>query len=261
MIATRRIGDVLLSTAFLRSIKRAWPAAALDVLLFSGTESAVAGNPDVNRVLTIPERPRLGAHLRFLAGLWRRYDVALSLVPGDRPTLYAFVAGRRRAGLLLSARKESWKRRLLHSWVPFDEANTHRVAMNLALLDVIDVPPVREVAVSWGKEDESAVAALDEIAAPYAVLHPYPKFSYKMWRQQGWIEVAQWLHAQGYRVVLTGSADPAEVNYVTAVADGAPHAINAAGKLTLGGTGCLLSRAALYVGPDTAITHMAAALG
>jgi heptosyltransferase-3 len=262
VIVTRRIGDVLLSTAVLKSIKRAWPATTVDVLVLSGTESVLIGNPDVNRVLTIPQRPRLGTHLRFLARLWRRYDVALSLVPGDRPTLYAFVAGRRRAGLLLSASRESWKRTLLHSWVPFDECDTHRVAMNLALLDVIDVPPVREVSVSWGKKDEEAVATLlNGIAPPYAVLHPYPKFSYKMWRQQGWIEVARWLHAQGYRIVLTGSPDPAELDYVTAVAKSAPNAINAAGKLTLGGTGRLLSRAALYVGPDTAVTHMAAALG
>ena len=37
--------------------------------------------------------------------------------------------------------------------------------------------------------------------------------------------------------------------------------LNLVGQLTLGCTGYLLSRAAVYLGPDTAITHMAAALG
>lgn len=39
------------------------------------------------------------------------------------------------------------------------------------------------------------------------------------------------------------------------------HLINAAGRLTLGGTAALIARAQFYVGPDTAITHIAAAAG
>ena len=42
--------------------------------------------------------------------------------------------------------------------------------------------------------------------------------------------------------------------------DHIPGAINLAGKLTLSQTACLLGRARAYVGPDTAVTHMAAAL-
>jgi heptosyltransferase-3 len=38
-------------------------------------------------------------------------------------------------------------------------------------------------------------------------------------------------------------------------------ALNAAGKLTLGASACLVSRARIFVGPDTAMTHIAAALG
>ena len=93
VIVTRRIGDVLLATPLIRSVKQAWPEAALDVLVFEGTEGVIAANPDVRRIVTVPQRPRLARHLALLAGCWRRYDVALSLVPGDRPTFYAFVAG------------------------------------------------------------------------------------------------------------------------------------------------------------------------
>jgi heptosyltransferase-3 len=37
--------------------------------------------------------------------------------------------------------------------------------------------------------------------------------------------------------------------------------VNAAGKLSLGASACLISRARIYIGPDTAMTHIAAALG
>jgi heptosyltransferase-3 len=97
---------------------------------------------------------------------------------------------------------------------------------------------------------------------PVAVLHPYPKFNYKMWRREGWIEVARWLGARGHRIVLSGGPDPAEIAYVAELArDLPPGTLNLAGKLSLGEAACLLSRATIFLGPDTGLTHMAAALG
>jgi len=263
VIVTRRIGDVLLATPVVRSVKRAWPDAEIDVLAFAGTEGFVTGNGDVRRVLTVPERPRLLNHLRFALTIARRYDLALSLVPGDRPTLYAFIAGKRRAGLLLASRKHRWKRALLNAWVPFDDANTHTVLMHLALLKAIGVAPVREVVVAWTPADaRTADALLAPLAgAPYAVLHPYPKFRYKMWHESGWRELARWLYERGFKVVVTGGPDAAEREYVSRVTAAMPEALDLAGRLTLGALACVLSRAALYVGPDTAVTHAAAALG
>ena len=97
---------------------------------------------------------------------------------------------------------------------------------------------------------------------PIAVLHTYPKFNYKMWHCEGWIEVARWLAGRGFRLALSGSGDPEEMAYVSALAQHLPpDTLNLAGRLSLCAAACLLSRARLYVGPDTALTHMAAALG
>jgi heptosyltransferase-3 len=263
VVVTRRIGDVLLATPLVRSLKRAWPQAAVDALVFEGTEGAIAAHPDVRRVLTVPQRPARARHLAFALGLLRRYDLALSLVPGDRPTFYAFLAGRWRAGLLLDAPRERWKRRLLQRWVAFDERDTHTVRMHLALAGALGIAAVAEVEPSWREEDARRVAALlGEDARPLAVLHPYPKFRYKMWHRRGWMQIAAWLAARGWRIALTGSADPAELAYLDELARTLPpDALNTAGRLSLPAAACLLSRARLYVGPDTALTHMAAALG
>jgi heptosyltransferase III len=261
LIVTRRIGDVLLATPLLRSIKQAWPDAAIDVLVFEGTQGILAANPDIHRLIAVPERPARLAHLALLLRLARRYDMALSTLQGDRPTLYAFVAGRWRAGLLTDSRKERWKQRLLQQWVPFDDANTHTVRMNLALTRVLGIVPQADVSVRWAASDAERANALAP-ATPYAVLHPYPKFNYKMWRREGWITVAERLLARGLGVVLSGGPDAAERAYVTDIARGLPpRVVNAAGQLSLGASACLVSQAAVYVGPDTAMTHAAAALG
>jgi heptosyltransferase-3 len=118
---------------------------------------------------------------------------------------------------------------------------------------------------AWDASDESSVAGLLPFAigaVPFAVLHMSPKFSYKMWHRDGWIELAQWLEKRGIRCVLTGSGAPDEMTYVGQIFRSMPAAtVNMAGKLSLAESAYLISRGKCYVGPDTALTHVAAALG
>ena len=264
IVATRRIGDVLLATPLVRSVKRAWPQAAVDALVFEGTRGVLAANPDLRRTLTVPERPDMGVHLGFIAGIARDYDLALSTQHGDRATLYAWLAGRSRAGLLNDTPKERWKQSLLQQWVPFDDLNTHTVRMNLALADALGIPRSGEVVVTWTAEEERAAARLigKDDGRPFAVLHPYPKFHYKMWRQEAWIELGRRLTDLDYRIAITGGADDEELPYNGRIVRAMPgDSIDAAGKLSFGASACLVSRGRIYVGPDTALTHAAAALG
>lgn len=263
VIVTRRIGDVLLSTPLIRSLKQAWPQSRIEVLVFAGTQGVLAGNPDIAAVHTVAERPGLLQHLALLARLFRQYDLALSLVPSDRPTLYAWIAGRSRVGLLVDRPGQRWKQHFLDRWVAFDPDNTHTLRNHLAIAGALGIAGTADVVVAWRDEDAAAVdALLGKSCGVLAVLHPYPKFRYKMWHETGWVAVARWLLDNGMRVALTGSPDPAEQAYVATITRQLPDSvINAAGQLTLGGTAALIARAQFFVGPDTAITHIAAATG
>ncbi len=263
VIVTRRIGDVLLATPVLRSLRRAWPDATIDALVFASTADVLRANPDVNALRVIAERPGILQHIVFIAKLFRRYDLALSLVAGDRPTLYTYVAGRRRVGLLLPTQKERWKRRLLHQWVPYDLADKHTVLTHLSVLSPLGIPATAEVTVGWSSADEDRVA---QLLTPlggkrYVVLHLYPKFNYKMWSDSGWLDLARWIAAQGLRIVLTGSNDDAERAYANRLAGRMDTPLNLAGQMTLSQSACVIGRATAYVGPETALTRMAAALG
>jgi heptosyltransferase III len=264
LICTRRIGDVLLATPALRSLKAAYPQAGIDLLVFDGTQNVLDGNADIANVITVAERPGFGAHLALVARLWRRYDLAVSLLAGDRPTLYAWAAGRRRIGTLEDDGKSRWKQRLLQAWVPFDNLHTHTVVMNLRVVEQLGIAPHATPVVRWSGAAESAAGdALAPLGpARFAVLHVSPKFVYKSWTPDGWGGLAQALAADGLRVVLAGGASAAERRYVESLLARLPaDTLNLAGKVDLGTLACVLSRAALYVGTDTAVTHMAAALG
>lgn len=263
VIVTRRIGDVLLATPLIRSLKSAWPETRIEALVFAGTQGVLTGNPDLDAVHVVPGRPGTGEHLALITRLFRKYDLALSLVPSDRPTLYAWLFGKKRMGLLVDWPNQRWKRRLLHHWAAFDPDHTHTLRNHLALAGALGITAQSDVVVSWSDNDRAAVDAL--ITGPcsaLAVLHPWPKFRYKQWREDGWIAVARWLIDNGFRVALTGSPDTAEKAHVDAIAAQLPDGIiNAAGHLTLGGTSALIARSQFFVGPDTAVTHIAAATG
>lgn len=263
VVCTRRIGDVLLATPVVRSLKAALPHLMVDMLVFEGTQEIVSANRDIRRIWTIPERPPIGTHLRLLRSIWRRYDVAFSALAGDRPTFHAWMAGRYCVGTLLSDQKSWWKRTLLDKWVPFDNLHTHTVVMNLKLLEPLDIKPLGTPVVSWAQEDEVSVHRVFPEAGDhrrYAVLHVSPKFAYKTWSVAGWVALGRWLIDQGLVVVVAGGASDQRA-YSEQVVERLPDAVNLVGHLTLSALGYLLSRAALYVGTDTAVSHMAGAIG
>src|SRR5262245_33622041 len=100
VISLRRIGDLLLTTPLIRSLRRAWPRADIDVLVLANTAGLLAGNPDITRIITMPQRPSAAESARLFAKLWRRYDISISTQSGDRPTVFAFAAARFRAGVV-----------------------------------------------------------------------------------------------------------------------------------------------------------------
>jgi heptosyltransferase-3 len=265
VICTRRIGDVLLATPAVRALQLAYPHAAIDMLVFDGTQDVIMANPDLRSVLTIAERPTLGKHLGLLRRIWRRYDLAVSLLSGDRPTLYAWAAGRTRVGTLDVDDKSRWKRSILDRWVAFDDLSTHTVAMNLRVVEQLGVSQRAAPVVSWSPGDEAQAAsayALLDSGESFAVLHMSPKYAYKTWTAGGWSELAQWLRERGLVVLVAGGGSSEELQFIDSLLVGFPeNTVNLAGKLGLGALAYLLSRTALYVGTDTAVTHMAAALG
>ena len=71
LVCLRRLGDVLLATPLARTLKATWPEARVDMLVFAGTAGILQGNPDVDRVLALPDRPSRRDSwtlLRHLAG-------------------------------------------------------------------------------------------------------------------------------------------------------------------------------------------------
>lgn len=265
VIATRQIGDVLLTTPLITAAHARWPGARLDVLGFAGTLGMLHGHPAIHELIETPARLGWTGFWRLLRRLWRAYDLALVTQPGDRAHLIAWVAAPCRSGILpLRHGSNWWKRRLLQHAVASggDDGGVHVVQEKLALL--APWRPGGDAPAVLPPPGAPLPAALQAQLRPGAVvLHVPSMWTYKQWPVANWRALARDLLARGRQVVLTGGPGARDRECIAPLLDlaPAPQLLDTGGQLDFNQLAALLGQAALYIGPDTSVSHLAAATG
>ncbi|HAF15111.1 MAG TPA: putative lipopolysaccharide heptosyltransferase III [Blastocatellia bacterium] len=265
VIRLRSIGDTVLSTPSLFALKRFLPHAEIDILLEDWVAPVLDGYPHVDNVITMARRSpasraRVARQLRA-----NRYDVVYNLHGGTTATLLARATGaRHRIGYA------SYQYAGLHNHLSPSSAllwgrdKTHSVEQQLALLGWTGVPvsdrPPTELAVT--KDAAAAVAAELRTAGledrPLGVIHPAAAFATKQWAADNFGSIAEELARRGLAVVVITTAK--EAGLVDAVKQNASAPVLGLTDLTLPEVTALLARARLFVGNDSGIAHIAAAV-
>lgn len=259
VITLRYLGDTLLVTPLMSALKQAYPDAEIDVLLPGANVGMLEGNPDINRLIPIAAKPDLLSFGKLLIGLFHRYDLSISTQAGDRPILCAILAGKFSMGFVSeNASKDGWKRLLLDRALAFGGGHSHAVLENLRFCEPLNIAPSYRLTpprIRGGK-------APPVPGGKYAVLHIMPQWRYKHWHVDGWVSVAYFLQQKGCQIVLTGSSQASEQEALRDLQRRLPPSTrNLAGKLSLSQLTALIENATLFIGPDTGITHLAAATG
>jgi heptosyltransferase-3 len=265
VVSTRQIGDVLLTTPLIRAARRRWPRAEIDVAGFQGTLGMLRGNPDVHELVETPARLGWSGFVALTRRLWRRYDLALVAQPSDRAHLMAWMAAPVRSGVLPERSGSNWWKRLLL---------THAVTSQGDLGEEHSVQEKLRLLAPWGQPHETpAVVPPPPAALPgdlqaqlrpgAVVVHAPSMWPYKQWAPDKYRQLVEALLARGHQVVLTGTAGARDQACIAPVreAGAAPQLLDASGRLDFNQLVALLRGAALYIGPDTSVSHLAAAAG
>lgn len=265
MIAMQYLGDVLLATPLLHSLKTHYTEARIDVLVYRNTVAMLEGNPDINYAITTPNRPKFTDYLQLLPQIFRRYDVTITLQTGDRPFLYSVLASPFRVSVVPPKKSTGWwKRYFMQRWLEHDDNDTHTVLQHLKLLDLLEIPRKFSLIPPQIKDAQQLALRLPCLAdgSRYVVLHPHPQWTYKRWTIEGWVSISHYLINSGYKLILSGGPADSEKAYIDEIADQLPeNVINLAGQVTLAELATIIAGATLFIGPDTGITHLAAATG
>ncbi|MBI4740223.1 MAG: lipopolysaccharide heptosyltransferase I [Betaproteobacteria bacterium] len=265
LVKTSSLGDVIHNLPVVGDLLRSFPDAEIDWCVEEAFADIPRLHPGVREVFPVAIRRwrknlmrrntwhEIGEFRRALDG--RRYDVVLDTQGLLKSALIAWQARGVRCGYAAEAAREPFAARF-YDFTFVIPRNVHAVQrcrwLAAAALDYpVDLP------LDYG------IAAPD-IAGDrlpdgrYAVLFSATSRDDKLWPEKRWSELAAALLERGVRPVLPGGSAP-ERRRAERIAAGAPGAVLAPPS-NLREMAALIGRAALVVGVDTGLAHLAAAL-
>jgi heptosyltransferase-3 len=260
VVRLRSIGDTVLATPSLFALRRFLPNARIDILLEDWVAPVLDGSDLVDHVITVADSG--SSRLRTARELRRRnYDVAFNFHGGTTATFFVRASGApHRIGFshyqypflynhLLSSAKDFWQQEKVHS------AEQQLALIGSVGVPVNDRPRSRLVIADNGRT--TRVSEWHE-RGPYAVLHPGTAFFTKQWSPEDFARTADRLAQRGLSVVAVGSKDEAEI--LERLRNAANVPVTALSDLTLPEMTALASKARVFVGNDSGIAHIAAAV-
>jgi len=269
VVRLRSIGDTVLTTPSLFALRRFLPHSRIDILLEDWVAPVFDGSDLIDRVVIAP-RDRTSARARVARELRaEQYDVVYNLHGGTTATLFTRATGaKHRVGFghyqyprlhnhVAPSARELWQRPTLHS-----------VEQQLALIGWTGVPvsdrpatllTVSEKAVVNVSEKLRVAGFEVEESEPFAVIHPTAAFDTKQWATDKFARVAEELHARGLTPVAIVSAK--EKAILESLIKQTSVRLIGLSDLSLPEIAALTSRARLFIGNDSGIAHIAAAVG
>lgn len=247
-----QIGDLVFSLPVLQALREACPQARIDSVVKPYLQELLEGSPLVDRVMT---RGAPGDTTRGLLGRMRanRYDLLLSLSRSWECLALTLGSGARiQAGFF----SPPWGWRL-RARVPVIGHNCW--GNNARLLDRLGVPVRKNDYVGLLTDPGEPPPGLPD---RFVVLSPGAsrRRQTKTWEETRWATLARHLYADcGLTPVLVGGADCRDLNGCIAAAL-AGNVVDLTGTLGLRALCAVLGRAALFVGIDSGVMHLASAL-
>ncbi len=263
VVKLRSIGDTVLSTPSLIALKRFLPHAELDILLEDWVAPLLDGFEVVN-VITVG--PTLGERVRTALELrQRRYDVAFNLHGGTTATFFTRASGAKHRVGYANYQYSVLYNHLLTSANDFWQTTTsHSAEQQLALLGFTGIP-VDDRPRSLLAATESAQRSINDklssfIPHPssFALLHPGTAFFTKQWPVENFARTAEFLAEKGLSVIAISSKNESQILDELTAESKVP--ITTFDDLSLPEITALASKAKLFVGNDSGMAHIAAAV-
>jgi lipopolysaccharide heptosyltransferase III len=266
VIRLRSIGDTVLTTPSLFALRRFLPHAKIHILLEDWVAPILDGSGLIDRVIAMPRHGN-SARARLARELHRaNYDVVYNLHGGTTATFLARATGAahrvayahyqyaRLHNHVAPSPQEIWSRPALHS-----------VEQQLALIGWTGVPvtdrPATQLAVtekaSASISAKLGAAGLDD-TQPVALIHPAAALETKQWPVENFARIAEAAAARGLMPVAIVSS--AEKKVLESLIKDSSTRVAGFNNLTLPEVTALASRASLFIGNDSGIAHIAAAV-
>jgi heptosyltransferase-2 len=266
VVQTAFLGDLILTLPLVQTIKAAFPAAQIDMLVVPKTSDALQNNPSLRSILVFDKRgvdSGIGGFIRRTGAIKKHhYDTAFLPHRSLRSAALARFAGiPRRIGFQTSAG------RLLQTDTVKYDPSAHEIDRNLSLLGAVGVSPAgrqfpelypsrTDRDVVEGVLRSSGLTAGEELIA----IAPGTVWNTKRWPPDRFAELAAKLVSGGSRVVLVGGRGDSGLITPYLQRENLTRIIDTAGQLTILQSAELIRRCRVLVCNDSAPMHLAVAV-
>lgn len=264
VVKTSSIGDVIHALPVVQAIKEAAPRLTLDWVVRRRCADVLRGNPHIDRLYVLPDKPSLGELRALRAGLRaERYDLALDMQGLLLSGLVTRLSG--------ASVRVGWDRNreanalfLTHAVVPGRARGRHEVDLLYGFAEALGVraahPEFTPQPYLAAEGAGRAAQWLAGLPRPRIALNVGASRAYKRWPVERWASVARALTASGSGVVFVGDKSDAEA--VAQVLPGLSGGYaDLAGRTTLRELASVLAACDLLVTADTGPMHIAVAVG
>lgn len=276
VVRLRSIGDTVLTTPSLIALRRFLPDAQIDILLEDWVAPVLEGFDAVDNILTVSKdsksRAKLANKIRKT-----KYDIAFNLHGGTTATFFVRASGAKHRVGYKSYQYSFLYNHLLTSASDFCQKDfTHSAEQQLALLGFVGVPvedkPKTQLTVT-----EKALKSLEEKLTAetqrrrdlfgeekletfenLALFHPTAAFDTKQWATESFSRIAEFLKEKGLQTIAVATRKEREVLDDLEKSSKVP--ILTFDNLTLPEITALASTSKIFVGNDSGIAHIAAAV-
>ncbi len=226
VIKFRHIGDVLLTVPAIRALKETFPGSGISVLVNSGTEDVLAGNPVIDELIVFDRAvkglsavKRYIKEIRFLKGIrsWD-FDMSVDLTGGDRAAIVSFLSGARYRIAWNPGKKGFTGKRFLYTHLADIDKQKHMTLQNLDVLKHFSITTDNTDVDFFIPEDarlsvkkifqENNIKDNDTVVH----IHPTSRWFFKCWKDEYMAEVISWLIDRGIKVVITSAPDRKELD-------------------------------------------------
>lgn len=264
------IGDIIMATVVLKPLRKRLPASTTDMIVPSWGFDLVKTSTEASNVVIFDaawfDRRRsagMAAQAKGIFSLARllrkgKYDVVIDLRGDFRHILAMWLAGIR---VRISYGVTGGGFLLTHE-VPYSR-NRHETERDVDLIRVLgagsQVPEVELHILPEAERKAERLLAENGINGPYAVIHPSPGHSSKVWDEDGFFAVAGYLAgSKNFTCVFVGAPGDTDIvkNIVPRIGK---RGRDLCGKTDIETLAALVRNASFFLGVDSAPAHVAAA--
>ncbi len=261
IIQSAFIGDVILATSLVESVKKKYPNSSIHFLLREGNQALLENNPHVDQIWIWNKKKNkyknlfiLIKELRFfyfeyVFCIQRFFSMGL---------VVTLLRAKNKVGFHSNPLSLFFSKKIKHK-IPHEISRDnflHEVQRNYQLIDN-DIPNAQEIPPRLYLSEVDSLSVKKYLGKDYIVIAPTSVWFTKQWALEKWQELVEIL-SQKYQVYLIGAGE--DFLFCEKVKQGNANIENLCGKLSLLSSAALMKKAARVIVNDSAPLHLASSV-